>query len=138
MSPRVKLILFLCLVFISHVALPHFNDGVDFFVFTKWNMFANTGMPHTYDIEMISNRPEYLFRDHRERAQSFGFDTRLLYYLTVHKSTEELRQYLGKLPPKLMSTFCNCSALYKVKLDGPVYNHIVQKQPLETLTREQL
>ena len=80
-----------------------------------------------YDITWDGGKT-FLIRDYRQKAQGTNVLARewhTLFYLLRIKS-EKIRQYHS-----IILKFCECKAIYRVKLKGSLTDHIIYKKPLQ-------
>jgi hypothetical protein len=124
-----KIIPIFCVGFISvsHIFLPLFSEGRDFFVFTTWSLFSGPVKSQVYDITWEAGS-QRLIRDHWQEARSLGVNIHTLFYLLNNQNIERIqRDYCA--PLKLLS---NGHELYFETIPTSLTNYLFNKSVISS------
>lgn len=129
-KPHAFIVLFFfCLVIISHIVLPTFNNGKDWFLFSTWALFVTPPAP----VDISWNQGQtFLFRDHQAPAKNAGIDIHSLFFLVKSHNLKMIEELYKTDILKI----CHCNDLEFVELQGTLYEHIILKKHL-TITKRQ-
>jgi len=119
------LIYFILLVLISHIILPYWNNGKDFLLFTRWDLFAMAPRQNVFDIRcQINGRDIYFLRTEGRYLKQNNFKYRDIENYFYNPNSSQTNSFKNNLMEK-----CDNKLVWIVKLKGSLYSHIFSRYP---------
>jgi hypothetical protein len=114
----------------AHVFLPSVLHVGNFFVFSKWNLFAEGPYREIYDLTWDGGET-FLLRDHRSQLPANR--SRLFYYLMSNRVDGIRKRFLPRL-----QKMCKCDSIEYVTLESSLYDFYILKKPAVITSRTSL
>ena len=128
---KLKIILVMAYMAVSHILLPRFNEGNDWYIFSRWDFFEEKKRDAVVDFHWTDEKGErYFFRDYAMNQSRPNFNFTVLFNRAQSDTfiVEENAKYIDEL-----RRFCSCHDLSIVKLRGSMAAHLLFHQELPLL-----
>jgi hypothetical protein len=126
-------LIFIIMLFISHVLLPKYNDTKDWFFFSAWKLYSSSDHKRTYDLSWDQGKT-FFFRDHRDLAWKSGIDVRKAFvffnrYVGAQGGhNKEVLKVQLEMQLDNLKNFCKCNKFYLYQIGISRFDHIILKK----------
>lgn len=124
-------VIFCIFLMISHIFIPQWNQGEDYFIFSQWSLFSDPPRGVVTDISWDDGQT-FLFRDHRGWVKRSGVNIHTLFSLLRRGAVQRLQKdYCLAL-----MGFSKKQPIAIFRREGRLWDHLLAHKKMMTLEKQ--